>query len=1053
MKKRITKGFLWSVILFEIIALLVVFLLYILSDPQTLKYAVDRATKNLDIQYDTISGNFLKTMSVKNLRYKGALLAKEAIIDWNLRALVRGKIEIETLSLKEVNLKSIETILTKNKKSHKTSHTPKKLSIPEISISHLFLSTLPYHSDILDIKRFELEVYDVETNLKHITIKEFAIEADTNLAYLKTDGEIKSDTLHLGTFYCQNLHAQHIEKVLKSYHSDNNKTTPFTLFDKVKIDNLHIDVNPYQYQTYHINQLSIDAKEFTSSINKLQIQSKKLHIKSETNLLSFTLDGTIFANILKGKSSINLSQKYLKRFTNIVDFNSLNPIHVTLKATPTQIDAKINLKSRQVFAGRFKDYLTQINNLESLIHYDIKQHTLRALTDANISSKYAKTLQLKDNLIFDGNLSYKGSIAISKLQHFPHFSLPLFEDAIIHYSADTHNLTANLVTKKLHLLYQMYDYKRADFNLSSKKIDIKDYLSNLPSSLQQLQANIDASMSLDFHHPLPLNIKTDIYSNALDIKGNTIITANNVLAKTKASLSKNSLLSALDKNIKLQNIFPATLEIGYHDKNLSLLLKSKFPSLQNSFNYDINGSIITDRLSLGDETILLRGTSDKLHLQSHILSLKTAQEKLSSFYNFTLRPYDGEIDINATMKDLQNIDANIYSRWLVYEYKPYHFAFAEKVGLNLQINDDLVVIPHYQFNTYLDYDRVFYATKPSKIHFLNDKIELLSLWVNDGLNTTGGYDFSKKAGVFHSKAIRYHYKGREGNLYLSTNIDTTLSKNHTHIEGAVNLLEGVITYEHKKTHNIQDPDIIIIQEEEQKRRAKEAKKSALSLDIAISSQKPLTYKVPKVDVKITPDVKIWKENHKELELLGRLIVHQGIYTENSKEFNILGGEILFGGEILNPYLNIRAEHTSQPYVITIDITGTLDAPIVNFSSDPYLSQSDILSMLLFSTTTESLFESGGNSSNQAISMLGNTFAKEIVKNFGLSLDKLVLTTNQEGGLGIEIGKKISKKITVIYINDIVQSIKVRYQNSDNFETDLMLSPESSGIDFLYKSEH
>lgn len=86
-------------------------------------------------------------------------------------------------------------------------------------------------------------------------------------------------------------------------------------------------------------------------------------------------------------------------------------------------------------------------------------------------------------------------------------------------------------------------------------------------------------------------------------------------------------------------------------------------------------------------------------------------------------------------------------------------------------------------------------------------------------------------------------------------------------------------------------------------------------------------------------------------------------------------------------------------------------------------------------------------------MLGNTFAKEIVKNFGLTLDKLVLSTTEEGGLGIEIGKKISQKITVIYTNDIVQSIKVRYQHSDNYETNLMISPESSGIDFLYKSEH
>jgi autotransporter translocation and assembly factor TamB len=86
-------------------------------------------------------------------------------------------------------------------------------------------------------------------------------------------------------------------------------------------------------------------------------------------------------------------------------------------------------------------------------------------------------------------------------------------------------------------------------------------------------------------------------------------------------------------------------------------------------------------------------------------------------------------------------------------------------------------------------------------------------------------------------------------------------------------------------------------------------------------------------------------------------------------------------------------------------------------------------------------------------MFGNTFAKELVENFGIKLDKLVLSTTEDGGLGIEVGKKISKKTTISYINDIVQTIKIKYQNSRRFETDITLSPDTSGIDFLYKNEY
>jgi translocation and assembly module TamB len=175
--------------------------------------------------------------------------------------------------------------------------------------------------------------------------------------------------------------------------------------------------------------------------------------------------------------------------------------------------------------------------------------------------------------------------------------------------------------------------------------------------------------------------------------------------------------------------------------------------------------------------------------------------------------------------------------------------------------------------------------------------------------------------------------------------------------------------------------------------------------------------------------------------------------EAKKEFKVQNGEILFAGEIFNPFLNINVSHQNDPYEIMININGLLDSPIINFSSTPFLTQSDILSILLFDSTTEDLFSSEGDSSKAAISMFGNTFAKELVENFGIKLDKLVLSTTEEGGFGLEVGKKISRKVTILYINDIVQTIKVKYQHSRRFETDITISPDTSGIDFLYKNEY
>ena len=190
-----------------------------------------------------------------------------------------------------------------------------------------------------------------------------------------------------------------------------------------------------------------------------------------------------------------------------------------------------------------------------------------------------------------------------------------------------------------------------------------------------------------------------------------------------------------------------------------------------------------------------------------------------------------------------------------------------------------------------------------------------------------------------------------------------------------------------------------------------------------------------------------------LELLGIVRILSGTHTQNGKEFELENSEILFGGDPLNPILNIRALHRSDPYTIHVNINGQLDTPSINFSSTPYLNQSDILSILLFNSTTQDLIGGNQDSSKTAISMFGTLFANEIVQNFGIKLDRLVLTTTEEGTIGVEIGKKLSKNVTIIYINDIVQTIKIRYKLSNHFEADFLFSPENNGIDIIYKDEY
>ena len=73
---------------------------------------------------------------------------------------------------------------------------------------------------------------------------------------------------------------------------------------------------------------------------------------------------------------------------------------------------------------------------------------------------------------------------------------------------------------------------------------------------------------------------------------------------------------------------------------------------------------------------------------------------------------------------------------------------------------------------------------------------------------------------------------------------------------------------------------------------------------------------------------------------------------------------------------------------------------------------------------------------------------------GISVDHLILGQGIDEKLSLEVGKKISDNITVIYQhNNGKDGVKVKVDHNKNFETDIIIQPpDSSSIEFLYKQD-
>ena len=81
-------------------------------------------------------------------------------------------------------------------------------------------------------------------------------------------------------------------------------------------------------------------------------------------------------------------------------------------------------------------------------------------------------------------------------------------------------------------------------------------------------------------------------------------------------------------------------------------------------------------------------------------------------------------------------------------------------------------------------------------------------------------------------------------------------------------------------------------------------------------------------------------------------------------------------------------------------------------------------------------------------MMGGAMAKAALSGVGIKIDHLSLGTDGS----MEVGKKISDKVTIIYVNDEVSSARLQYDWTKNIKASILSDGESSGADIVYRRE-
>jgi translocation and assembly module TamB len=174
----------------------------------------------------------------------------------------------------------------------------------------------------------------------------------------------------------------------------------------------------------------------------------------------------------------------------------------------------------------------------------------------------------------------------------------------------------------------------------------------------------------------------------------------------------------------------------------------------------------------------------------------------------------------------------------------------------------------------------------------------------------------------------------------------------------------------------------------------------LAIDLNAEIHRNTWVKVAGSSAELEGKVHVEKKSDGPLTLLGSIDTVRGQIALAGQPLDLQKGEVTFTGDAkIDPSLDIIAQRQLPQYTVMANIGGTAQKPTLTFSSDPQMSQADILSVLMFGRPTSEL-NNGQQASlqNQAATIAGSYAANQIGQSVADALGLQALQFSVENGM-------------------------------------------------------
>lgn len=964
------------------------------------------------VKIESANGGILSGIELKGVKYEKLLSASEIRFRPELMGLLGGELTISYLDIKDLRIDEKEL----NKLLEKKSSEKKEELFKIIKIEKFSLTMLDFSHEDLKLSRLKL-------NSDYIYYKsdkfymDIVADISSNILDAKFHGDILDKNYSVrGTVKSNG--SQYINKIVDDVDFDFNalKETDFLLRgdDEGLYAKAHIKNSGYVYK-YIVNAKVNDA------ISELNLKFKDWALRVDTKgeiECKYGIVDTDFSVVYDGNRTTYFGKGKAKKFTYI-------PLGVFEKAIKIKEAANeeisffgdvktVEIKAKNRITATLLNEKFNVDSSDTLVNYDIKKKFLRVNTKAKLSTEYFKADV--DNTVEDGDkLSFYGGVS-----NFTEFGLGVDETALsgakATYGGDENELKVSVKAAGGNIGVFSRGYNLYEFNAALQNIKPLNFIENtafggkIKGYYEYKKEEIAATIT-------PTNSK---------IFGKPISAKEISFKKTPSSL-----------------VIPST--------------KIKIGGVEASVEASTNSGILDAMLKTGGAKLTAKGSIAKdLKLSLHGDSAIIAQE-YAKITDTPTQNIFGEFDIEANIKN------GIKSREFSFKGSSAQILLGgesiSSISVQGDSNKDALTITQLKA---VYQDRPYYLQKPAIVQMDADTAICNELKINDTLNAS----FIYKDKALRAKASINNFTYKDNNR-LSFALDGAVAALYENkkltVTGDAYLRDLKAGFELKSSRITKDKDIVILKPKKVEFNQQKFEDN-LALHINIANSNSALYRSKEAYAPIDINLIYHKEFGEKPALLGLIKTDRGYYDMEGKRFLLLPSQIVLTQiEPNNPYLDLTLRHTDKDTQIFVYVREFASAPKISFSSNPAMSEKEIISYLLFGVDPDSSFSKSSSDakySSRAIAALSNALSRDLTKEFGIKLDKIEISptevTDASGRTTqttkVEVGKRVTKDLTVTYKNDIESSVVFEYQINKNINIETQAGRKSS-IDIFYKQDY